>query len=177
LLPYKQPEVYVQLARAVPEARFRMVAVPRARPPRGDPAPELPSGDAQPQNLEILPPLPRAALMALLERAVAVVNTSDHEGMPNTFLEAWARGVPALSFAVDPDGLIVGRGLGEFARGSRDALVAAARRLWETRLDQHEVAERCRTYVSERHSPDAIAARWQEELGLRRAGEPVASRA
>ena len=55
-------------------------------------------------ELAVAPSRPREELMNLVDRAVAMVSTSDFEGMPNTFLEGWARGVPALALAHDPDG-------------------------------------------------------------------------
>jgi hypothetical protein len=144
-----------------------MVAVPPARRRKGDdPWAHLPADARSLPNLEILPSRPRAELMELVDRAVAIVNTSDHEGMPNTFLEGWARGVPALSLAYDPDGVIVRRRLGACAGGSPAGLAAAARQMWKTRLAEGDLADRCRTYVAERHAPDPVAERWQEELGL-----------
>lgn len=118
---YKRPEAYLELARALPEARFRMVAMPM-----GDEGPERfdalrRSADGI-GNLELLGPRPRAELSRLIERSVAVVNTSDFEGMPNVFLEGWARGVPALALTHDPDGVIVREGLGAFA-GDRKSVM------------------------------------------------------
>jgi glycosyltransferase involved in cell wall biosynthesis len=167
VVPAKQPLAYVDLARSLPEANFRMVAVP-APEARGGPdlRTALEESAAMVSNLDVLLPRPRQQLMDLVNHAVALVNTSDHEGMPNTFLEAWARGVPALALAHDPDGVIERYDLGAFARGSSERLVDLARRLWETRSDHAEVAERCRHYILENHSPVVVSARWQEVLGL-----------
>ena len=164
---YKRPLAYVDLARALPDARFWMVAVPS---PNARGGPELMASlereAAGVPNIELLPPRPRDELMELVDRAVAVVNTADHEGMPNVFLEGWARGVPALALAHDPDGVIERHGLGGFAAGDPTRLVELASDLWDRRSDQAEVALRCRRYVLEHHSAQAVAAAWQDALRI-----------
>ena len=161
---HKRPLEYIELARALPEARFWMVAQPGPGPE--DLSPAIEEAAESVPNLEILPVRPRPELMNLIERAVAVVNTSDFEGMPNVNLEGWVRGVPALTLTYDPDGVIQRFGLGEFAGGSRDRFVEAAQGLWEERADQRMLAERCREYVSRVHAEDAVAERWQRALGV-----------
>jgi glycosyltransferase involved in cell wall biosynthesis len=47
-------------------------------------------------------------------RANALVCTSIWEGVPTTFLEAWARGLPVVS-TIDPDDVIAQRSLGAYA--------------------------------------------------------------
>ena len=159
---YKRPEAYVELARALPEARFRMVAMPMndagaARAALEREASALP-------NLELLSPRPRAELMQLVDEAVAIVNTSDYEGMPNVFLEGWARGVPALALTHDPDGVIAREGLGAFAAGSPTDLAELASDLWEKRNDQAALSERCTGYVEREHSSEAVVERWLAAL-------------
>jgi glycosyltransferase involved in cell wall biosynthesis len=171
LVWYKRPLAFIELAKALPEAKFWMVGVPVAFDPG---APQLVAAikrqAAAVPNLELLRPRPRQELMELVDRAVAIVNTSDFEGMPNTFLEAWARGVPVLALTHDPDEVIERHNLGAFARGSSERLVGLARRLWQDRNDQANVAARCRQYICEHHSPDVVSARWHEALGISSAG-------
>ena len=104
-------------------------------------------------NLELIPQRARPELLELVDRAVAVVNTSDFEGMSNLFLEGWARGVPTLALNHDPDGVIGANGLGGFAAGDPARLVELARKLWDERADQASLAARCRRYATEHHSP------------------------
>jgi glycosyltransferase involved in cell wall biosynthesis len=110
-------EIVVELARRIPEAQFWII---------GSAAGEHPEVHEQLQrdalelaNLNLLEPRPRAELAALYDRAVAVSNTSDFEGMSNILLEAWARGVPALVYSHD---------VGHRRGGIRDS-VSAPRRL------------------------------------------------
>ena len=81
-------------------------------------------------NLELLPPRPRSELLEDMRDAVALVKTSRVEGMPNGFLEAWARGVPVLSLNVDPDAKIANNDIGVAADGSMERLIEAAGSLW-----------------------------------------------
>jgi glycosyltransferase involved in cell wall biosynthesis len=163
MAPYKRLDVYLDLAAALPEAGFWLVA-----PPSGDDQPEIAArverAGRELPNLAVLPPRPRSELVELMARAVAVVNTSEYEGMPNVFLEGWARGVPALAFSHDPDGVVAAQRLGAFAAGSRDRLVALAREQWEGRADQGAVAARCIEYVRRHHDVDAVSAAWRRTL-------------
>ncbi len=160
IVSYKRPLEYLELARAIPDARFWMIARDDypATPPEllrkvRERAAELP-------NVDITPTLPRPELLERMNRAVASVSTSRAEGMPNVFLEAWARGVPALTLSFDPDGRVAARGLGISAQGSWEDFVAGARRLWQERDQRDELAERVRAYVAATHSPAAVTERW-----------------
>jgi glycosyltransferase involved in cell wall biosynthesis len=123
-------------------------------------------------NLERLAPRSREALGDLLDRAVAVVNTSEREGLPNVFLEGWARGVPALALSYDPAGLITGHGLGYVAGGDGAELAARARQLWRERGNESSFAARCIAYVRSEHDREAVVDRWMEALDLSSAGHP-----
>jgi glycosyltransferase involved in cell wall biosynthesis len=173
VVPVKQPLVYVELARSLPEARFWMIAVPQQGQGRERFMAELERAAISVPNLELLGPRPRPEVLTLIERAIAVVSTSEYEGMPNVFLEAWARGVPVLALAHDPDGVIERHGIGEVAHGSPEALAAGARRLWTDRANRAGLAFRCRQYMEDAHSEGVVAADWARVLAdpVARAGE------
>jgi glycosyltransferase involved in cell wall biosynthesis len=155
---YKQPLLYLALARGVPEARFIMIPVPDEASSRE--LAELRSEAGGIANLELLDPVPHERLSALIASAVAVVNTSVLEGVPNAFLEAWARGVPVLTLQFDPDRVVERERLGVSAQGSWNRFVEGARELWKARLDRDELSRRVRAYVDEAHSMETVGAQW-----------------
>jgi glycosyltransferase involved in cell wall biosynthesis len=103
----KAPERFVDLARMCPQWRFRLVgggdvtltAALRER------AAGLP-------NIEFTGFVPHADVESQFDGAAILVNTSVAEGFPNTFLQAWSRGMPTVSFfdpQVQHEGRAVGR--------------------------------------------------------------------
>jgi glycosyltransferase involved in cell wall biosynthesis len=159
LVEYKLPDRYVELAEALPDARFRMVAAVNNETPPGM-AERIETAAERLPNLELLPPRPRSRLLEEMQQAVAVVKTSRIEGMPNAFLEAWARGLPVLSLNVDPDAKIEDNRIGVAADGSMERLIAAAETLWANPDERRAIGERARRFIREVHSPDAVAERW-----------------
>jgi glycosyltransferase involved in cell wall biosynthesis len=166
----KRPLEFVELAKRVPDAPFWMVATPS--PFASGAAPLWESlehaGQTLP-NFHLLPPRPRPELLDLIARSVAVVNTSEYEGMPNIFLEAWSRGVPALTLNHDPDRIIARHHLGGFADGDLERLTALAAELWESRADRAAYASRCRAYVRGEHSAQIVSRDWAKALSLDKA--------
>jgi len=160
LVKYKRPMHYVELARAVPEAKFVMIPVPQQ--PDSSDLDELLAVARDVPNLEVIEPLPHHRLMELLADSVAVVNTAWLEGMPNAFLEAWVRGVPVLTFEFDPDQVVAQRKLGVAAEGSWERFVSGARSLWVGRANRRDFANRARAYVEETHSAEKVGRLWDE---------------
>ena len=80
---------------------------------------------AESSNVEFLGFQSFAHTEKYFDRCKVFVNTSTHEGFPNTFLQAWRRGIPVISY-VDPDGVIERNGLGASVE-SEEELHAALR--------------------------------------------------
>jgi glycosyltransferase involved in cell wall biosynthesis len=163
VVPYKLPFRFLKLAEALPEAQFRMIAVATEETPETLMREIVETAEGLP-NFELLPRQWRETVLDLISHASAVVVTSEYEGMPNVFLEAWGRGVPVLSLHFDPDGVIAEKGLGVTARGSWAEFVDGARMLWIDRRSRAEIGERGRRHVASVHSLEAVGSRWAETV-------------
>jgi len=96
--PLKRPDHVVALARRLHHLRFLMVGGPGVA--RG--AQAYFDGIARQarglSNLTMTGHVPFRDVGAAFDGASVCLNTSDYEGLPNTFMQAWLRGIPTLSF-------------------------------------------------------------------------------
>jgi glycosyltransferase involved in cell wall biosynthesis len=153
---FKRPALLIELATRLPTRRFVMIGgvVP------GNEAlyAEIESRAGHCPNLEFLGAVPYSRVNSYFDRAKVFVNTSEHEGFPNSFLQAWVRAVPVVSF-FDPDGLIRRLGLGD-APQDLESMAAAIEGLLSDEGRRIVTADRCRTYALENYSPEAVARRY-----------------
>ena len=119
---WKRPEVFLELARRLPEFPFTMVCQPQ---PEAD---ITRLAAAAPENLAFHPGLPFHETARLYATHQVLVCTSESEGFPNTFLQSAAAGTPVLSLKVDPEGLIANFQAGGACDDDVDALAAQTRR-------------------------------------------------
>ena len=104
--PLKQPHLFVQLACSLPGHQFRLIGGGSAAALAA-----LRADAADVPNLQVVGFVPYAQIEPWFDGAAVLVNTSTNEGFPNTFLQAWSRGIPTLSF-FDPAALHLGRSVG-----------------------------------------------------------------
>lgn len=151
LRPQKRPELFLELARRFPAWRFAMVGGPDLGD-RGFYSSIERQARALP-NLAFAGFLPLAEAEKWFDRARVFVNTSVYEGMPNTFLQAWSRGVPTLSF-VD-----VGTPVNRRVR-DLDAMAAALEPLLGSAAAWGEASAACREHFARTHSREEVMARY-----------------
>ncbi len=154
LKPWKQPEVFVRLAERFStrqDIRFVMVGAAAGA-----------SGNRRWQNalMESIQRLPHlqyvghkshAEVNQLLAGAHLFVNTSIHEGFPNTFIQAWLRDVVVISLQVDPDHVLERKAVGIMAH-TEDALFAAVSGLAADPGQRLAYALRGREHAAANHS-------------------------
>jgi glycosyltransferase involved in cell wall biosynthesis len=95
-------------------------------------------------------------------RAAFLCCTSDYEGFPNTFLEAWSYGLPIVS-TFDPDQLIAKHGLGMVGREISD-LRNAVVHLTAENGSYRDVSRRVRAYYEANHTLAAVMPRFEHAL-------------
>jgi glycosyltransferase involved in cell wall biosynthesis len=139
----KRPELFVELARRLHERRFVMIGGAG----RNEAAlfERMRAEAAALPNMEFTGFLPLAEVERRFDGARLLVNTSHYEGMPNTFLQAWARGIPTLG-TVDV-GASVHSPFRDLDEGARqiEALLASD-------TDWERASRRCREYFERTHS-------------------------
>jgi glycosyltransferase involved in cell wall biosynthesis len=155
----KRPEMLLELARRLPHRRFLMIGGPAGGAENPYYAGVRAAAASLP-NVEFTGFLPLAEVERRFDEARVLVLTSEYEGMPNVFLQAWARGVPTVSTveAGAPANRVVA-GPDELEREVEALLSTPA--LWQA------AAARCRRHFERTHSSiEALGryARLLEEL-------------
>jgi glycosyltransferase involved in cell wall biosynthesis len=145
----KRPELFLELAARLPQRRFVMIGGPR----EGALAfyERIRTQAERVPNLELTGFLPLAEVEGWFDRARVLVNTSLYEGMPNTFLQAWARGIPTVA-SVD-----VGAPVHRVA-ASVEELAAEV----ESAFANPALGAACRDYFRRTHSSAQVLARYEE---------------
>ncbi|MFQ5768588.1 MAG: glycosyltransferase family 4 protein [Acidobacteriota bacterium] len=159
LLPKKRPFLFLELARRLPEFPFLAVAQPATDGPLTRRFQE--EADRL-QNVECAGRVPHHEMGGLYARATLLLNTSEAEGVPNTFLEAWAREIPVVSTGIDPDGVIQRLNLGRVAP-EQDLALSVKRFLLDPAALQ-AAGRAGRRYVLENHGLESFLDRWEDLL-------------
>jgi len=96
---YKRPELFLDIAERLPQQEFVLIGGPSVGGERLKPGyfEAIRARAATLPNVEFTGFLPLAQVEPWFDRARVLVNTSVYEGMPNVFLQAWARGVPTVA--------------------------------------------------------------------------------
>ncbi len=155
LKPWKRPEVFVRLAEELQRPRRHTLhhgggARDAARQSQAWQDSLMRSIEATP-NLQYVGHKTLAEVNELLARAHIFVNTSTHEGFPNTFVQAWLRDVAVVSLSVDPDQVLERQHVG-IAAHSESELIAAVRTLIEKPDVRASYALRGRDHATASHS-------------------------
>jgi glycosyltransferase involved in cell wall biosynthesis len=141
--PLKRPKLLLDLARRLPHLKFEIA---------GGPSSDFPAlfdevrreAEALP-NVRFLGPVPFHDVGSLFERARLLVGTSEIEGVPNTYLQAWGRGAPVVAY-IDPEHIVTNNALGR-AVHSPDEMADAVMQLLSDRDAWSKMSAHCHEFA------------------------------
>lgn len=150
----KRPDRLLDLACRMPERKFVVVGGDYPGEPAYSERVRAEAGTIA--NVTMLGRRPHGEVAGILSRAAVLVNTSEVEGFPNAYLEAWSSGVPVVTFN-DVDGIIRGSGAGVVVN-TIDEMAETIRAL--DRDARRAMGEAARRLVKERFSPEHLGAEY-----------------
>lgn len=157
--PLKRPDHAVALARRLHHLRFLMVGGPGVD--RGAQAyfDDIARQARGLSNLTMTGHVPFRDVGAAFDGASVCLNTSDYEGLPNTFMQAWLRGIPTLSFVRPESAPGV---TGTLPCDDLDHMAARLDRLTRDRTAWSAASQACRRHFDAHHTMGAAVDRYLE---------------
>lgn len=163
LRKFKRPDLLIEIARKAPDVRFVVCGGPTtftAAPVYGEKIADtlraLPNVEYRGQVS------PEEALQVMTDAAL-FLSTSDEEGFPNTFLQAWSAGTPVVSLRIDPDQILERHALGKVSATVEQA-ISDIRDLLDSPKRREDIACRARRYVANNHSPSGVVGRFDDAV-------------
>ena len=157
----KRPELAFEIARRLPHLRFVMIGgneIGRGREYFDKVA--VLARDVP--NVEFVGFVPYSHVDQYFNGARILLNTSLFEGFPNTFLQAWSRGLPTVCF-IDPESREEGERVTETVSDVDDAC-ARVERLMSDDIAWQRSSERCLRHFKRVHSVEAMLAAYEPIL-------------
>jgi glycosyltransferase involved in cell wall biosynthesis len=152
--PEKRPEWFTRFAERHPEVRCRMIGVVPGTVAGQQAYEAARAVAARCPNLSVEGAIPHERIDEAFTDAALFAHSSPVEGFPNTLLESWSRGVPAVS-CVDPDGIVERERIGACHTDEGEWSRAMERRWAEPSLRREEGA-RARAWVERHHAPEVV---------------------
>ncbi|MEI6337208.1 MAG: glycosyltransferase family 4 protein [Verrucomicrobiota bacterium] len=147
----KRPHLFLDLAERLPQAQCRMICSVQDEVLWK----EVSHRAKAMANVEFLATVPYREIQGHFDAAAIFVNTSDSEGVPNTFIHSGLGHTAILSLMVDPDGMFQHFGAGGCAGDNFGRLVQQAKHLLENPLERAAAQDECARFVREWHDNPA----------------------
>ena len=163
LCQLKRPEIVIEMARKAPSTRFIVCGGPTnfmSPPGYGE---NIVNEFRATPNIEYLGQVPPLKAQQVISDAAVLLCTSDVEGFPNTFVQAWSSGTPVVSLKIDPNRIIEQAGLGLVSINPERAIADIAALLDAPQL-RDEIGIRARRFVIENYSAATVVTLFERAL-------------
>jgi glycosyltransferase involved in cell wall biosynthesis len=146
----KRPDLFVDLAEAMPGRSFEMICPPQDR----ELYERVSARAAALPNVRFIESVPYSQVQRHYDRARVFVNTSEWEGWPNSFIQAGLGRAALLSLAVNPDDIFGLYRPGFHAEQDFGKLVDGAKSMMADTSGLERMQAGCERFVNEMHDSD-----------------------
>jgi glycosyltransferase involved in cell wall biosynthesis len=161
--PAKRPDRLVEIACRLPKIRFVVCGAPNSNLWDVGELENILTQLRSLPNVDYRGHVAPEQALKIIRDASLLLSTSDGEGFPSVFLEAWAAGTPVVSLQIDPDHKIRDGKLGVVAdtvEGAVDALCS----LMTLPQRRQDMGMNARRHVEERHSSVAAVRAFESAV-------------
>jgi glycosyltransferase involved in cell wall biosynthesis len=159
----KRPDLLFEIARQVPSIHFVVCGGPTTHRSSSGYGDQVAKRLQALPNVEFLGQVSPEKAQEVIQEAAILLSTSEGEGFPNTFLQAWSSGTPVVSLTIDPDRIISGNRLGAFSQSIERAVRDIANLMNSTNL-RDDIALRAREYLGTTHSTEVVIKQFNNAI-------------
>ena len=152
--PPKRPDLLVEIARRLPTVHFVVCGAPSLSHWNAGAIESTMTQLRSLPNVDYRGHVAPEQTVKAIGEASLLLSTSDGEGFPSVFLEAWAAGTPVVSIQIDPDHKIRNCELGKVG-DTVEGTVEAVRSLMASPECRQDMGMKSRRHVEEMHCPIA----------------------
>lgn len=159
---WKNPEMFINLAKKFPNQEFIMICPPAESDPDYFKIIKLKAQKVS--NLIFIEKVSFNKIDSYFKKAKVFVSTSLTEGFPNTFIQAGKNMTPIISFKVNPDKIIAKHQLGFYAKGKEDLLSTSLKKILTNQKLWLKFSINAYKYVSNNHDLKKIVKEYKKIL-------------
>lgn len=163
LRQHKRPDILVEIARRMPQVRFVVCGGQTTYVTSEEFRDRVINGLRALPNVDYRGQVGPDEAMAIIAGAAVFLSTSDGEGFPNTFTQAWSAGTPVVSLRLDPDHLIEKIGMGSVA-DNIDGAIASIDHLIDAPQRREAIAARARRFIADNYTATAVVKLFEQAL-------------
>jgi glycosyltransferase involved in cell wall biosynthesis len=160
--PSKRPLLAIEIAKRLPQYRFVIVGGPEGGREGAALYRSVIELAKQAPNVEMTGFVPYTEVDRYFNGGRVLLNTSEFEGFPNTFLQAWARGIPSVSL-LDSGSVEQGMPVSALAKDVDEA-AAQVDRLMRDDIAWQQASQRSLVHFHRVHSVESMASRYEHLL-------------
>lgn len=159
----KRPQLFLEAAARLPDLTFHLAGAPAPREEAVYEEARL-KAESLP-NVTFHGFVPQYRIGELFERARVHVSTSETDGFPNTFLQAWSHGTPVITF-LDPGRIVSSNGMGAAVSNTEELNAAIAHLAGEAAAWESASSSSIRYFDEQLNEPRIVSAYMEALCGL-----------